>query len=61
MDQTSAKTFVIEGQEVSYHESGGHRLWRCGCADFERRLTQYGEGFCAHMAVAMMRESAPQP
>lgn len=60
MDQASAQTFEIEGQKVTCHEIGGQRLWRCICADFERRLTQFGEGFCAHTAVAMMRESSAQ-
>jgi hypothetical protein len=47
--------FHIEGHEVSCHEMGEHRLWHCDCADFERRLKQYGQGFCAHTAVAIMR------
>ena len=33
----------------------GDRLWRCECAAFQRRLEQYGEGFCVHTAVAIMR------
>jgi hypothetical protein len=50
----SVKTFTIDGQQVSCHESGGQHLWHCSCADFKRRLKQFGEGFCAHTAVAMM-------
>ena len=48
------RTFVIEGQEVRCYELDGHRLWRCECADFERRLGQFGDDFCAHTAVATM-------
>ena len=51
----TAYVFEIEGTKVSCHESDGHRLWRCECADFERRLSRYGEGFCAHTAAALMR------
>ena len=50
-----AHTFEIEGQKVVCHQRHGHRLWHCACADFARRLTRYGEGFCAHTAAAMMR------
>lgn len=49
------RTYDVEGQEVSCYEIDGHRLWRCACAAFERRLREFGEGFCAHTAVAMMR------
>ena len=46
---------LIEGQEVRCYQSEGERLWRCECAAFQRRLERYGEGFCAHTAVAIMR------
>lgn len=48
------KTFDIEGQTVELHEDGGSRLWYCPCADFKRRQIRFGEGFCAHTAVAIM-------
>lgn len=51
----AVRTFDIEGQEVRCYQSEGHRLWRCECPDFQRRLSQLGEGFCAHTAVAIMR------
>jgi len=51
----AVRTFDVEGQEVQCYQSAGHRLWRCECADFQRRLSQLGEGFCAHTAVAIMR------
>lgn len=51
----TVRTFDIEGQEVRCYQSAGHRLWRCECLDFQRRLSQFGEGFCAHTAVAIMR------
>jgi hypothetical protein len=46
---------LVEGQEVRCYQSEGHRLWRCECVAFQRRLEQYGEGFCTHTAVAIMR------
>lgn len=49
------RTYVVEGQEVRCYEIDGHRLWRCECVDFKRRLDQFGEGFCAQTAVAIMR------
>ena len=57
MGQTgqTVRIFDIEGQEVRCHQSEGHRVWRCECPDFQRRLSQFGEGFCAHTAVAIMR------
>jgi hypothetical protein len=48
-------TFDIEGEEVRCYHSDGQNLWRCKCSAFQRRLSQYGEGFCAHTAVAIMR------
>jgi hypothetical protein len=50
-----AKTFDIEGQEVRCYELDGHRLWRCDCPAFQRRFEKFGEGFCAHTAVAIQR------
>jgi hypothetical protein len=49
------QTFDIEGQEVNCYLSDGHRLWQCPCADFQRTLMQYAEGFCPHTAVAILR------
>jgi hypothetical protein len=49
------QAFDIEGQEVKCYMSDGQRLWQCRCAHFERTLRQYGEGFCPHTAVAIMR------
>jgi hypothetical protein len=51
----AAKTFDIEGQEVRCYELDGHRLWRCDCPAFQRRFEKFGEGFCAHTAVAIQR------
>ena len=51
----SVRVFEIEGHEVRCYGSGAHRLWRCDCADFERTLGQFNEGFCAHTAIAIMR------
>jgi hypothetical protein len=49
------QAFDIEGQDVKCHISDGQHLWQCPCAHFQRTLTQYGEGFCPHTAVAIMR------
>jgi hypothetical protein len=49
------RTFDIEGQLVRCFEANGHRLWRCECADFQRRLAQFGNGFCAHTALPIQR------
>ena len=49
------RIFDVEGQEVRCYELDGHRLWRCGCAAFQRRLAKFEEGFCAHTAVAIER------
>jgi hypothetical protein len=51
----AARTFDIEGQEVRCYELDGHRLWRCDCPAFQRRFEKFGEGFCAHTAVAIQR------
>jgi len=55
------RTFDIEGEEVRCFELDGHRLWWCGCAAFQRRLVKFGEGFCAHTAVAIERYIADGP
>jgi hypothetical protein len=55
MTQPAFRTFDIEGQEVRCYECEGSRLWRCECAAFQRRLGLFGEGFCAHTALAIMR------
>jgi hypothetical protein len=49
------RTFDIEGQEVRCHELDGHRFWRSECAAFQKRLEKFGEGFCAHLAIAIDR------
>ena len=51
------RTYLIEGQEVRCYEDGAHRLWRCECAAFQKRLGKFGEGFCAHTAVAIMQHA----
>ena len=51
----AVRIFDIEGQEVRCYQSEAHRLWRCECPNFQGRLSQLGEGFCAHTAVAIMR------
>jgi len=48
-------TFDIEGQPVVCYQTGGDRLWRCECAEFQRTLARYKEGFCAHVVVAIER------
>lgn len=53
--ERSVQTPDVEGQQVKCYVSDGHRLWQCPCAYFQRTLTQYGEGFCPHIAVAIMR------
>ena len=46
--------YVIEGQRVTCRVSDtGKRYWECGCPDFAGRLAKFGEGFCAHTAVAI--------
>ena len=50
----SERTFDIEGQTVRCVQSGGDRLWRCECEYFEQMLMKHGEGFCPHVAVAIM-------
>ena len=47
--------FDIEGQEVVCYQTGGERLWVCGCEYFQRTLKQHKEGFCPHTTVAIMR------
>ncbi len=54
-------TFDIEGQEVRRYCIDGQNLWQCECSAFRRRLSQYGEGFCAHTAVAIMRSLEDRP
>ena len=49
------RTFDIEGQEVRCYELDGHRLWRCECPAFHRRLAKFSEGFCPHVVVAIER------
>ena len=51
----SVRTFDIEGQEVRCYEGTGKRLWQCECPAFKRRLGIFGQGFCAHTALAIMR------
>ena len=55
----SRRRRVIDGYTVTFDDSADHRLWHCACADFERRFKQFGEGFCAHTAVAMMNQTFP--
>ena len=47
------RTFDIEGQTVRCVQSGADRLWRCECECFQRMLAKHGQGFCAHVAVAI--------
>jgi hypothetical protein len=49
------RIFDIEGEEVLCYELNGDRLWRCGCAAFQRRLKRFGQGFCPHTALAIGR------
>ena len=46
--------FVIEGQRGTCDVSDtGKRYCECGCPNFAERLAKFGEGFCAHTAVAI--------
>ena len=49
------RIFDVEGEEIRCYELDGDRLWRCECAAFQRRLERFGQGFCAHTAVAIER------
>lgn len=53
----SILTIDIDGQSVRCVQSGDDRLWRCECEYFQQMLTKHGEGFCPHVAVAMMEET----
>jgi hypothetical protein len=53
MSSQSEQLFDIEGQIVRCIELDGDRLWHCGCAAFQDRLTRLKEGFCGHTVVAM--------
>jgi hypothetical protein len=55
IDQGAVLTFNIEGQEVRCFQNDQDRLWRCECEYFQRTLTQYNQGFCPHVAVAIWR------
>jgi hypothetical protein len=49
--------YWIEGERVTCTQGNhGPRVWRCGCLEFEQRLLKYGEGFCQHVAVVLLRE-----
>jgi hypothetical protein len=48
--------YSIDGHRVvCTYDDRGRRVWHCDCANFDRRLLQYGAGFCAHTAVAIER------
>jgi hypothetical protein len=48
------QTFDVEGHVVRCIEIDGDRLWHCGCAAFQERLSRLHEGFCGHTVVAIV-------
>jgi hypothetical protein len=51
--------YTIDGYPViCIYDERGHRVWLCGCANFDRRLLPYGNGFCVHTALAIERAIA---
>lgn len=55
LHSASVRTFKVEDQVVRCVEDGGDRLGRCEFADLQKRLSQFGEGFCDHTVVAITR------
>lgn len=48
--------YLIEGHHVTCtQDDQGRRVWHCTCSDYDRRLRQYGEGFCEHVVLAIER------
>ena len=58
MPRQPDRTFDVEGQMVRCIELEDDRLWHCKCTPFRERLSRFEEGFCGHVAVAMMRHLA---
>jgi hypothetical protein len=55
MPERPVLRYDIEGQLVTCYQAGGDRLWHCECPYFKRTLAQYHEGFCPHVAEAIIR------
>ncbi len=55
MSDDHVLTFDIEGQRVTCYRTGEDRLWRCECAEFQRALASYKEGFCPYVVLAIER------
>ena len=55
MQRQTERTFDVEGQIVRCVELDDARLWRCQCVPFLELLSSFQEGFCGHIAVAMMQ------
>ena len=47
--------FNIEGQEVVCYQMGNDRLWVCKCEYFQERLRLRRQGYCPHMAAAIIQ------
>jgi hypothetical protein len=47
--------FNIEGQEVVCYQMGNDRLWVCKCEYFQERLRLRQQGYCPHMAAAIIQ------
>jgi predicted nucleic acid-binding Zn finger protein len=50
------RKYTIDGYLVTRDEmrDGCYaRIWLCQCRDFDRRLVKFGQGFCAHVALAL--------
>jgi hypothetical protein len=55
-ETTHVIDYLIEGMRVTcLKNERGQRVWQCGCSDFPRRQREFGDGFCAHTALAIER------
>ncbi len=47
-------THIIDGMTVTCElDENRERVWKCTCADFERRRAKFNRGFCVHAVSAM--------
>lgn len=48
--------YNIEGQRVVCgNDDKRRRTWHCSCEEYEERLAQQGQGYCPHVALAILR------